>query len=53
MGGIAKVTLTHVGGTGKLTGIQGSIEGTNIDVRSAVEGTLQGYDREKGHYKLP
>jgi hypothetical protein len=53
MGGIGKVTLTHVGGTGKLVGIQGSIEGTRIDVRPAAEGTFQGYDREKGHYKLP
>jgi hypothetical protein len=53
MGGIAKGTYTVVGGTGKLVGIQGSGEFTRIDVRPAAEGTLQGYARNKGHYKLP
>jgi hypothetical protein len=53
VGGIAKGTLTIVGGTGKLVGIQGSAEFTKIDVRPAAEGTFQGYNRWKGHYKLP
>jgi hypothetical protein len=53
LGGIAKGTFTVVGGTGKLAGIQGSGEFTRINVRPAAEGTLQGYSRNKGHYKLP
>ena len=53
LGGIAKGTYTVVGGTGKFVGIQGSGEFTRIDVRPAAEGTLQGYSRNKGYYKLP
>jgi hypothetical protein len=53
LGGIAKGTETLVGGTGKLVGIQGSSEFTRFDVRPAAEGTFQGYERSKGHYKLP
>jgi hypothetical protein len=53
LGGIAKGTYTVVGGTGKLVGIQGSGEFTRIDVRPAAEGTIQGYSRNKGYYKLP
>jgi len=49
----AKGTFTVVGGTGKLVGIQGSGEFTRIDLRPAAEGTIQGYVRGKGHYKLP
>jgi len=49
----AKGTSTIVGGTGKLTGVQGSPEYTVFDVRPAAEGTIQGYNRGKGHYKLP
>jgi hypothetical protein len=48
-----KGTSTIVGGTGKLTGVQGSAEYTVFDVRPAAEGTIQGYIRGKGHYKLP
>jgi hypothetical protein len=49
----AKGTTTIVGGTGKLTGIQGNAEYTVFDVRPAAEGTIQGYNRGKGQYKLP
>jgi len=48
-----KGTYTIVGGTGKLVGIQGSGECMGIDVRPAAEGTIQGYAKQKGHYKLP
>jgi hypothetical protein len=53
LGAGAKGTLTIIGGTGKLVGIQGSGEFTIIDVRPAAEGTFQGYTRWKGQYKLP
>ena len=49
----AKGTSTIVGGTGKLTGIQGSSEFTDRSLRPAAEGTFQGYSRIKGQYKLP
>jgi hypothetical protein len=48
-----KGTSPIVGGTGKLTGIQGSAEYTVFGVRPAAEGTIQGYNRAKAHYKLP
>ena len=53
LGGVGKGTVTYVGGTGKFTGIQGSGEFTRIRVRPAADGTLQGYNRVKDHYKLP
>jgi len=53
LGGGSKGTLTIVGGTGKLIGIQGSAEFTTVDVQPAAEGTFQGYNRWKGQYKLP
>lgn len=53
LGAGGKGTSTIVGGTGKLTGIQGSSEYTDIAVRPAAEGTFQGYSRIKGQYKLP
>jgi len=53
LGGVGKGTVTYVGGTGKFTGIQGSGEFTRIGVRPAADGTLQGYNRVKDHYKLP
>lgn len=49
----AKGTVTLVGGTGKMTGIQGNSEYTEFPMRPAAEGTLQGYIRSKGQYKLP
>jgi len=48
-----KGTYTYVGGTGKMTGIQGSGEFTDFPLRPAAEGTFQGYNRFKGQYKLP
>jgi len=53
MGGIAKGTLTIVGGTGKLAGIEGNSEYTEFFMRPAAEGTFQAYNRSKGQYKLP
>ncbi|MGD1152581.1 MAG: hypothetical protein ABR911_06885 [Syntrophales bacterium] len=53
LGGVGKETWTIVGGTGKLTGIQGNTECERFNVRPAAEGTGQGYERCKGHYKLP
>ncbi len=53
LGGGSRGTLTIVGGTGKLVGIQGSAEFTTFDLQPAAEGTFQGYNRWKGQYKLP
>ncbi len=53
LGGMYKGTLTIFGGTGKLVGIEGSVECTGTGLRPAAEGTAQLYDRDKGHYKLP
>ena len=53
LGGIGKGTSTIVGGTGKLVGIQGSSEFTRFSVRPVAEGTIQGYEKAKGQYKLP
>jgi hypothetical protein len=49
----SKGTYTLVGGTGKMTGIQGGGEFTEFVLRPAAEGTFQGYNRVKGQYKLP
>ena len=49
----SKGTWTYVGGTGKLTGIQGNGEVSDFPMRPAAEGTFQGYSRAKGQYKLP
>ena len=48
-----KGTYTFVGGTGKMTGIQGGGEYTEFPLRPAAEGTFQGYNRSKVSYKLP
>jgi len=53
LGGVGKGTETLVGGTGKLVGIQGSGEFTRFSLRSAAEGTFQGYEKAKLQYKLP
>jgi hypothetical protein len=53
LGRSGKGTTTIVGGTGKLTGITGNSEYTQLILRPSAEGTLQGYNRGKGHYKLP
>lgn len=49
----SKATFTYVGGTGKLTDIEGSGEWTNITVRPVAEGTIQGIVKSKDHWKLP
>ncbi len=53
LGAGGKGTSIIVGGTGKLTGIQGSSEYTDFPLRPAAEGTFQGHSRIKGQYKLP
>ena len=52
-GAVGKGTVTYVGGTGKFIGIQGGGEFSRINVPPAADGTLQGYNRVKDHYKLP
>ncbi len=49
----AKGTSTFVGGTGKLTGISGTIEFTRTNARPAAEGTSQSVVRSNGSYKIP
>ena len=50
----AKGTGVWVGGTGKLTGIQGTLEFARFNTpKPAAEGTVQGYNKVKGNYKLP
>jgi len=48
-----KAANTLIGGTGKLTGLQGSLEATRIPLRPASPGTYQGMSKMKGQYKLP
>jgi len=52
-GGGGKGTFRYVGGTGKLAGLQGGGEFTRISLRPSAEGTIQGYNKVKGHWKLP
>ena len=53
LGGPSKCTSTFVGGTGKLSGIEGGIEWTSYGVRPAAEGTMQGVAKGEVHWKLP
>ena len=53
LGAGGKGTSTIVGGTGKLSGIQGSSDYTDYPLRPAAEGTFQGHSRIKGQYRLP
>jgi hypothetical protein len=49
-----KRTWTFVGGTGKFVGIEGGGENeAPLGIRPAAEGSMQGYNRMTGHYKLP
>lgn len=48
-----KGTFKYVGGTGKLAGLQGGGEFTRISLRPSAEETIQGYNKVKGHWKLP
>ena len=55
----SKQTNTFVGGTGKLAGLQGGSELTNIPLRASgppatpYQGPYQGISKSKGQYKLP
>lgn len=51
--GIAKGTVTFIGGTGKVAGIKGSFEITRHVTRSAVEGVGQAYVKGTFKYMLP
>jgi len=53
LGRALKVTGTIVGGTGKLSGIQGREEWNITEVRPAAEGTFQESSIIKISYKLP
>jgi hypothetical protein len=52
-GGPGKGTYKWVGGTGKLTGIEGGGEFDRISVRPVAQGTFQGYAKTKGHWRIP
>jgi hypothetical protein len=53
VGRSARGTFKWVGGTGKLTGMQGEGKFERYNVRPAAEGTMQGYAQTKGSWKLP
>ena len=53
IGANGKGTFKYVGGTGKLAGLQGGGEFTRISLRPSAKGTIQGYNKVKGHWKLP
>jgi hypothetical protein len=53
VGRSARGTFKWVGGTGKLTGMEGEGEFARFNVRPAAEGTIQGYTQTKGSWKLP
>lgn len=52
--GVAKGAFTFVGGTGRLTGLEGGGDFSRISgMRPTAEGSFQGYHQIKGHWKLP
>jgi hypothetical protein len=52
--GVAKGTVTIVGGTGKCSGIQGTFEMTRYSVpKPAIEGIVQSYVKATIKYNLP
>jgi len=52
--GIAKGTVTIIGGTGKCAGIQGTFEMTRYSVpKPAIEGIVQSYTKANIKYTLP
>jgi hypothetical protein len=53
VGADAKGTMTLVGGTGKMAGIEGTSEFTRHAVRPAADGTAQTISWTTGTYKLP
>lgn len=50
LGGNGRGTTLITGGTGKLTGIQGSAEYLEFNMRPAADGTFQGYTRAQGQH---
>ncbi len=48
-----KGTGKIIWGTGKFTGIQGSMEYTRGNMRPVADGTHQGVTKDKGNWKLP
>jgi hypothetical protein len=53
IGAGGKGRYKYIGGTGKLTGLQGGGEFTRISLRPSAEETIQGYNKVNGHWKLP
>jgi hypothetical protein len=53
VGRSARGTFKWIGGTGKLTGMEGVGKFSRFNVRPAAEGTIQGYIQTKGSWKLP
>jgi hypothetical protein len=53
LGGPGRGTSSFIGGTGKFAGIQGNMTYEEINLRPIAEGTIQGYTKSKGQYKLP
>ena len=53
LGGGMKGTYSWAGGTGKIAGIEGGGEYTNINLPPSAEGTFQGYSKLKSQWKIP
>jgi len=53
LGESAKGTSEYVGGTGKFAGITGSGEFERFSLKAYQQGTIQGYVKAKGDWKLP
>lgn len=53
VGRSARGTVKWIGGTGKLTGMEGEGEFARFNVRPATKGTIQGYIQTKTNWKLP
>jgi hypothetical protein len=53
LGGGSKGTYKWVGGTGKLTGLEGGGEYTSRTLRPAAEGNFSAINKGKGNWKLP
>ena len=52
--GIAKGTVTFIGGTGKCSGIEGTFEYTRYSLpKAAIDGIVQSYVKANIKYKLP
>ena len=53
VGRSARGNFTWVGGTGKLTGMEGAGKISRFNVRPAAKGTIQGYIQVEGSWKVP